>query len=257
MHLPHRLDRSIVIRARRETVFSFFTDSNRWASWWGAGSTIDAKPGGQVFIRHPDGTEAAGEVVEVAAGQRIVFTYGFVSGKPIAPGASRVTIHLEAQADGTRVVLAHEFAETAVRDEHVQGWRYQLSLFANAVSNIAQSHAAERVDRWFGSWSDPDANSRARTYAAIAVPGVHFRDQFSCVDGASELVPHVGAVQHFMPGMKLERHGDVRQCQGTAMVGWVAKGPDGQERASGTNVFVFNADGLIEAVTGFWSAIKR
>jgi uncharacterized protein YndB with AHSA1/START domain len=257
MNLPHRLDRSIVIRARRDTVFSFFTDSSRWASWWGAGSTIEAKPGGQVFIRHPNGIEAVGEVLEVAAGERIVFTYGFVSGKPMAPGSSRVTIHLEPQADGTRVVLAHEFAEAGPRDEHAQGWRYQLSLFANAVSTIAQAHAAERVDRWFGTWSDADADSRARTFAAVAVPAVRFRDQFSAVDGANELVPHIGAAQRFMPGMRLERHGDLRQCQGTALADWVARGPDGQERANGTNVFLFNADGLIEAVTGFWGAIKR
>jgi uncharacterized protein YndB with AHSA1/START domain len=257
MNLPHRLDRSIVIHARRDTVFSFFTDNSRWSSWWGAGSTIDARPGGKIFIRHPDGTEALGEVVDLTMGERIVFTYGFASGKPMAPGSSRVTIHLEPQPDGTRVVLAHEFAEASPRDEHVQGWRYQLSLFANAVSKITQAHATERVDRWFGTWSDADADSRARTFGAIAVAAVRFRDQFSAVDGASELVPHIGAAQHFMPGMKLERHGDLRQCQGTALADWVARGPDGQERANGTNVFLFNADGLIEAVTGFWGAIKR
>ena len=257
MTLPHRLDRSTVIHARTDTVFSFFTDSGRWASWWGAGSTIDARPGGQVFIRYPDGTEVAGTVLEIAPVQRIVFTYGFVSGKPIAPGSSRVTIHLEPQADGTRVMLTHEFAEAGPRDAHVQGWRYQLSLFANAVSNVTQAHAVERVDRWFGTWSDADADSRARTFATIAVPAVRFRDQFSAVDGASELVAHVGAAQHFMPGMKLERKGDVRQCQGTAIADWVARGPDGQERANGSNVFVFNADGLIEVVTGVWGAIKR
>ena len=39
--LPHSLDRTIVIRARRETVFRYFTDSLRWAKWWGAGSMID------------------------------------------------------------------------------------------------------------------------------------------------------------------------------------------------------------------------
>ena len=40
-----RLDRTVVIRARPETVFGFFTDSGRWAAWWGAGSTIDPQAG--------------------------------------------------------------------------------------------------------------------------------------------------------------------------------------------------------------------
>ena len=60
--LIHRLERSIVIQARPETVFRFFTDSERWAKWWGAGSTIDARPGGKVLILHPGGVETLGEV---------------------------------------------------------------------------------------------------------------------------------------------------------------------------------------------------
>ena len=47
--LPYRLDRTIVIRASRETVFAFFTDSDRWASWWGAGSRIEGRPGGRML----------------------------------------------------------------------------------------------------------------------------------------------------------------------------------------------------------------
>ena len=58
--LPHHLDRTVVIKATPETVFRFFTDSTRWASWWGAGSTIDANPGGKVYIRHPNGSGNAG-----------------------------------------------------------------------------------------------------------------------------------------------------------------------------------------------------
>ena len=98
--LPYRLDRTVTITASRETVFRFFTDSARWASWWGAGSTIEARPGGPVYIRHPNGVETLGEVVEVQSPERIVFTYGFASGKPIPPGSSRVTIRLEEEEGG-------------------------------------------------------------------------------------------------------------------------------------------------------------
>jgi|SRR5579862_3441242 len=257
MNLTHRLDRSIVIQARPGVVFSFFTESARWASWWGAGSTIEPTPGGKMYIRHPNGIEAVGEVLEVSPERRIVFTYGFASGTPIGPGASRVTIELEAESNGTRVVLVHEFADASVRDEHVQGWRFQFSLFANAVSAVVQAKASERVDRWFGAWADADAGSRARTFAAIALPGVRFHDQFSAIAGAGELVAHVGAAQRFMPGLTIARHGDTRQCQGTVLADWIARGPDGQERGSGMNVFTFTADGLIESATGFWATPKR
>src|ERR1700757_4327476 len=93
--LTYRLERSVAIQATPETVFGFFTDRARWARWGGAGPTTDANPGGKLFIRHPGGVETVGEVIEVRPPERIVFTYGYASGKPIPPGGSRVTIRLE------------------------------------------------------------------------------------------------------------------------------------------------------------------
>jgi uncharacterized protein YndB with AHSA1/START domain len=86
--LAHRVDRVVVIQAPPDVVFGFFTDSERWAAWWGTGSSIDPTPGGQVRIVMPGGVEVQGEVLEIAAPARLVFTYGFASGKPI-PSAGR------------------------------------------------------------------------------------------------------------------------------------------------------------------------
>jgi len=250
--LTHRLDRTIVIGAPPAAVFKYFTDSARWAAWWGAGSTIDARPGGRVFVNHPGGVEASGEVVDITPPSRIVFTYGFNSGKPIGPGESRVTIDLEKIPQGTRLRLSHALADAAVRDEHVQGWRYQLSVFANVVADEVHAKAADLVDAWFDAWNETDAAARVRRLAAIASPGVRMHDRFSCIDGADDLAPHIGAAQRFMPGFHLQRAGAPRQCQGVVLADWTASGPDGQTRASGTNVFTLGADGLIDAVTGFW-----
>jgi uncharacterized protein YndB with AHSA1/START domain len=250
--LAHQLDRTILIGAPPDAVFRYFTDPVRWAAWWGAGSTIDPRPGGRVFVRYPEGTEAAGEVLEIAPPSRIVFTYGYATGSPIPPGASRVTIRLEAAPAGTRLRLVHEFADAAVRDQHIQGWRYQLSLFANVVANEIHADAAERVDAWFGLWTETDRAARAKTLAAIAAAGVRLHDRFSCVEGAAELTEHIGAAQHFMPGIRLQRAGDPRHCQGTVLADWTASGADGQPRGHGTNVFTFGPDGRIESVTGFW-----
>jgi uncharacterized protein YndB with AHSA1/START domain len=249
--LPYHLDRTVVIKAKRETVFRFFTDSSRWASWWGAGSTIDAKPGGKVYIRHPNGIEAVGEVLEVRDPESIAFTYGFASGKPIAAGSSRVTVRLEPDEDGTRLHLLHEFAETGPRDEHVQGWRFQLSLFGNVIANEVYADAASVVDAWFGAWTIPDSHSREETLGGIVTAGIRFRDRFSLLDGIADLTAHIGAAQRFMPGISLHRKGDIRQCQGTVLADWIAAGNDGKERMSGTSVFVFRADGRIDSATGF------
>ena len=249
--LQYQLERAVVIRATPETVFRFFTDSARWASWWGAGSTIDPRPGGRVYIRYPNGVEGSGEIVSIHAPEEIVFTYGYASGKPIPPGSSRISIHLEPHAAGTRLHLRHEFADAAVRDEHVQGWRFQLSQFSNAVTNEANAQVSEMIDAWYEAWAITNEQGRAEAFARIATPGVLFRDRFSLLEGTGDLVAHTGAALRFMPGIRLERKGEVRHCQGMALCDWAALGSDGGPRMTGTSVFEFAADGRIESATGF------
>jgi len=250
--LTHSLDRVVVIEAPRDVVFRYFTDTARWARWWGAGSTIDARPGGRMYIRYPDGTEAIGEVIEVNAPERIAFTYGYVSGKMIAPGGSRVTIRLDADARGTRLHFMHEFSEAEVRDVHVQGWRYQLSVFSNVVANELHAGAPSIVDEWFAAWAETDAARRRARLDAIAVTGISFRDRFSLIDGLDDLNEQIGASQRFMPGLRMERRGEVSLCQGTAVAEWIILSPDGQERGRGTNVYRLGPHGKLESVVGLW-----
>jgi uncharacterized protein YndB with AHSA1/START domain len=251
--LPFQIDRAVIIRATPATVFRFFTDSAYWARWWGSGSTIDPRPGGRVFIRYPGGNEAAGEVLEIHPPERIVFTYGYENGQLIPPGGSRVTIHLEAVADGTRVRLTHDIADAAVRDEHVQGWRYQMAVFSVAVAEVVNAGATAAVDTWFEAWSHPDAGASERMLTGIAGLDVTVRDAFSNIAGIGDLLPHLAAARRFMPGVSLKRVGEVRHCQGTALADWVATAADGAERSRGTNVFVFGPTGKIESVTGLWA----
>jgi len=253
MTLTHRLDRTITIDAPPAVVFGFLTETRRWAAWWGAGSEIDARPGGLMKIRYPDGTEAVGEVLEVHPPERIVFTYGYVSGVMIPPGGSRVTIELEAAGASTRVRLAHEYHDAEVLDRHVQGWRYQLSLFANVVADEVFAGAADTVDAWFDAWAEPNAEARHRALARIASSDVRFRDRYSSIDNIGDLVGHIAGALQFMPGIRMSRAGGVRQCQGIVLADFVARGADGVERG-GTNVFVFAADGRLKSVTGFMNA---
>ena len=255
--LTYRLDRSVAIQATPETVFRFFTDSARWARWWGVGSTIDARPGGKLLICHPGGVETLGEVLEVLPPERIVFTYGYASGKPIPPGGSRVTIRLEPDGLGTRLHLLHECADAAARDVHVQGWRFQLSLFANLVADEVYSGAATMVDDWFEAWTLTDDRARDEAFARIAAAGVCFRDRFSLLDGLADLSAHAGAAQRFIPGVRLQRRGEIRHCQGMVLADWFASASDGQERMSGTSLFVMGADGRIHSVTGFTNPPAR
>lgn len=252
--LEHTIDRELLIRAPRAIVFGFFTDPERWARWWGKGSTIDPRPGGALLVVYPDGTRASGEVLELTPPERIVFTYGYEgAGKPIAPGGSRVTIRLAEERDGTRLAFLHELADRPTRDLHVQGWRYHLAVFANVVAAEAHAGVAAVADRWFAAWNEADAAMRERAFAELVTDDVAFQDAYSCTRGRNDLVAHVAGARVHMAGITLRRTAEPRQCQGTALVEWRATKADGSVLSKGTSVLELAPDGRLARVVGFWS----
>jgi uncharacterized protein YndB with AHSA1/START domain len=205
-----------------------------------------------MYIRHANGVELSGEVLEVARPERIVFTYGYANGQPMGPGQSRVTIALREEQGGTRLELRHEFADAPERDLHIQGWRFQLSLFSNVVLNGLHTAAAEAlVDAWHAVWGTTDEAARLAELQRITLPEVEFRDRYSTLRGHEDLQAHIGAALRFMPGVLLKRKGGVVHSQGYLLAAWAVAGPDGKEMMSGHNVYSLAAEGRIESVVGF------
>jgi hypothetical protein len=126
-------------------------------------------------------------------------------------------------------------------------------LFANVVANELHSGAGGLVDAWFEAWAEPDDARRTELLHRIAAPDVRFRDQYSLLDGIPDLMAHISASLRFMPGIRLQREGELRHCQGTVLADWIVLMGDGQRRATGTNVFQLSPDGRITAVTGIWN----
>jgi Uncharacterized conserved protein len=250
--LIHQLDRTIVINAKQSTVFRYFTDSKRFADWWGEGSRIEGRKGGALQIIYPNGVKVSGQVLEISPPDKIVFTYGYESGKPIPPGSSRVTIQLKEHPEGTELKLIHEFSDASVRDAHVQGWRYQLALFSNIAAKDQHSNAQELVDAYFELWNTKESEVRIERMNKLFDPAIRFQDRYSCTSGMEDLKPHLAAVHQFMPGLTIARTGDVQQCQGTAISRWITTKADGTESAKGLNVFHLTPDGKISHVIGFW-----
>ena len=124
------------IAAAPATVFSFFTDAQRWISWQGVDGVVDAQPGGVLRIRMPGGQVASGEFVEVVPNRRLVFTWGWEGdAPPVPPGSSTVVIELEPYEAGTLLRLTHsELVSPEVAEHHRQGWeRYLERLAARAA----------------------------------------------------------------------------------------------------------------------------
>ena len=248
--------RSLEIRAPREIVFRYFTDAERWAAWWGEGSTVEPKPGGRVFIRYPNGATASGLVREIDPPGRFVFTFGNESPPgPIPPGGSTVTILLEESGRGTRLTLRHAgFPSGEIAGHFVQGWRYQLSVFSKVVTAEAHAGAADAADRWFAAWNESDPARRREALAACAAEDVAFCDDYGLLAGREDVSGQIAATRVYMPGLTLRRTGDPALSHGHALVRWEAVDESGAQRGSGANVFTFAPNGKIESVIGFWSA---
>src|SRR4029079_7695593 len=129
-----------------------------------------------------------GEVLEIEAPERFVFTFSLQGAQLVPAEDSRVSIRLEQQDGGTLLRLTHEVADPVMRDLLVQGWRFHFSLFANAVANYVNAGAPDVVDAWFALWTEPDAVVREAILGRIAVRKVRFRDRYSRLDGIDELV---------------------------------------------------------------------
>lgn len=124
------------IAARPETVFSYFTDLERFRLWLGFEAEIDPRPGGIFRVTQTGRSKvvARGEFVEVEPPKRLVFTWGWeqVEGLPegingLLPGSSTVEVELVADGDGTILRLRHSGLPTdASRKVHMVGWDMSL-----------------------------------------------------------------------------------------------------------------------------------
>ncbi len=248
--MSHRVERTILIHARPATVWQIFDEDARFARWWGEGSWIEAREGGQLRIRYPDGSTATGRIEEVDPGRLIRFTYGYEDpSKGLAPEASTVCVGLREHPEGTLVDLTHEVPDAPTRDRHEPGWRYQLALLAKVAHDDAHAERATTIDRWFAAWNMIDVKLRRATIEAITSDNVRFADAYGYLHGHDELLGHLAAVRGQMAGVELTTSGPVRYMQGVALADWEARRGD-KVLMAGTNVFELGPDGQIVRVTG-------
>jgi uncharacterized protein YndB with AHSA1/START domain len=118
------LDREIVLvrvlDATRDAVFTAWTDANEFGQWFGPdGFTctvreMNVRPGGRARfdIASADGTVYTNrfDYVDVAPAERLVFDHG--SDVDDDPARFRVTITLDAQADGKTVLTLRQLHPT-------------------------------------------------------------------------------------------------------------------------------------------------
>jgi hypothetical protein len=124
-------------------------------------------------------------------------------------------------------------------------------VFANVVSARGFAGLPSAVDAFFAACRRRTRGRRRSALSGIVTEDVTFSDAFSCTAGIDDLVAHLAAAQMHMPGIVLSRTGEVRQCQGTAVVDWTARGRTARAR-QGHERLRSRAGWAHRAVVGFW-----
>src|SRR5262245_36693922 len=102
------IEREVRISAPPATVFAYWVEADRLATWMGRTVSIDARPGGAYRIDYNGTDIAAGTVLEIDPPRRLVLSWGWEqSDDPVPPGASIVEVTLSPDGDGTLLRLRH------------------------------------------------------------------------------------------------------------------------------------------------------
>jgi uncharacterized protein YndB with AHSA1/START domain len=244
----------VLIHAPAETIFRFFTEPAKVAAWFGPGSSIDARKGGEVSILFPDGSPALGKVTEIDAPRRIVFTWGYPrEDSPIAPGATTIEVTLDEQAQGTLVSLRHWLPTQESADQHAGGWAYHM---ARLTSQAARAHyaapAAAAVEGWFAAWA-ADGDELGERLSAAVTEDVAYRDDAAVAGSRAELQDHIARCHKFMHGVKMVRTSPVYQVADEALCS-AAMEAGGKQFGSVRLAFRLARDGRIAQATGFFES---
>jgi uncharacterized protein YndB with AHSA1/START domain len=134
------VEREVLIAARPETVFEFFTDPEKQALWMGRRAELDPRPGGIYRVEVSDPIVGSGEFLEVHAPSRVVFSFGWEGQEAgqgehgVPPGSSRVEVTLAPEGEGTLVRLRHLDLPEQAREMHGQGWQLYLDRLQIAAT---------------------------------------------------------------------------------------------------------------------------
>jgi uncharacterized protein YndB with AHSA1/START domain len=254
---PQTVVREIVAPARPETVWEFLTTDKGWAAWWGAGSSIDAVPGGAMTIIYPDGRSAIGTVLAVTPTEAISFTYGYPREDPPIPlEGSVVEITLRPAPGGTAIRIEHHVADEATRRLHDPGWRFQLGLFRSAiVTGTLAAGLAATIDAWHAVWGIDDPADRRAALAAVVTPDVTVDEPMAALTGLGDVDGWIAQSRAHLPAT-VRRTTPAALCGDHATWDWEITAA-GATLATGRSVARLTPETRLASVTAFWLTAPR
>ncbi len=159
---PMPLEKSVVVPLGADETFALLTQPDRLRRWFTVTARIDLRAGGDYRWTVDPGHTAAGTVVEVEPGRRLVLTWGWEGSDDLPPGASTLTVTLEPADGGTRVLLSHDGLTEEQAASHGEGW----SHFLGRLETAARTGDAG-ADEWAATPDPMDRLSAAEATLAL------------------------------------------------------------------------------------------
>ncbi len=127
-------DKSVFLPLDPDAVFELITEPERLRRWKTVSARIDLRVGGQYRWTIVPGHSAVGTFTEIEPGKHIVFSWGWEGSPDLPPGASTISITLDAADGGTNVRLVHDGLTDEQTASHAEGWNHFLGRLVAFVS---------------------------------------------------------------------------------------------------------------------------
>src|ERR1700739_3626064 len=125
-------EKAVVVPLDPADTFALITEPDRLRRWMTVAARVDLRAGGEYRWTVTPGHTAAGTVVDLDPGRRVVYSWGWEGGGDPAPGASTVTVTLTPVAGGTEVRLVHDGLTDEPAARHAEGWKHYLERLVAA-----------------------------------------------------------------------------------------------------------------------------
>lgn len=119
-------DKTVFLPLDPDAVFELITQPERLRRWKTVAARVDLRVGGAYRWTILPGRSAAGTFTEIEPGKRVVFSWGWEGVTDLPPGASTVSITLDAVDGGTNVRLVHDGLTEEQTASHARGWAHYL-----------------------------------------------------------------------------------------------------------------------------------
>jgi len=156
-------NKTVFIPVDPDAAFELITQPERLRRWKTVAARVDLRVGGEYRWTITPGHSAMGSFTEIEPGKRIVYTWGWQGDAGLPPGASTVTVNLEAVEGGTTVQLIHEGLTEQQEVGHAEGWNHFLERLVQLAAN-----GDAGPDEWAAAPDPIDELSSAEAALAVA-----------------------------------------------------------------------------------------